>query len=77
MKASLPAGQGNHVFHTSKRWPLMPTPDLMKLRHTLQWSREFADSDEAQKLLHLVDLELHLRTRGSSGTLNSRPRRPG
>ena len=76
MSAGLPAGQGNSVVHMSRRWPLIPTPDLVRLHHTLQWPRDFVDSDEAGKLLRPVEQELHQRTREPNCPQNSRPMRP-
>lgn len=76
MSAGLPGGQGNYVLHMSRRWPLVPIPDLVNLRHPLQRQRDFVDSDEAGKLLRPVEQELHHRTRQPNCPQNSRPMRP-
>ncbi|UEL30236.1 hypothetical protein [Pseudarthrobacter sp. L1SW] len=69
-------GQGNYVFQTSRRWPWVSTPDLVKLRRTLQRPRDFVDSDEAGKLLRPTEQELHHRTREPNCPQDSRPTGP-
>lgn len=57
---AVPARQ-DRVFHTLRRWPLVPTNDLVKLRHSLLQVQDLGGPKAAGELLVLVELELHRR----------------
>jgi hypothetical protein len=55
-----PARQ-NRVFHTFRRWPLVPTNDLVKLRQSLLQVQDLGGPTAAGELLVLVEFVLHRR----------------
>lgn len=56
----VPARQ-DRVFHNFRRWPLVPTTDLVKLRQSLLQVQELGGPSAAGELLVLVEFELHRR----------------
>lgn len=44
------------VFQSFRRWPLVPTRDLVWLRSAIERSASADDSRAAQELLRLVDI---------------------
>lgn len=51
----------DRVFHTFRRWPLVPTDDLVKLRQSLLQVQDLGGPTAAGELLVLVEFELHRR----------------
>ncbi len=58
---SQPEYPGGRIFHTYRRWPLVPTQDLQKLREALMQCMAAAGSEPAEELLGLVEDELTRR----------------
>jgi hypothetical protein len=63
----------DRVFHTFRRWPLVPTGDLVKLRHSLLQVQELEGPAAAEELLVLVEFELHRRAPAALGEHSSGP----
>ncbi len=59
--ATPPHYPGDRIFQTFRRWPLVPTQDLQRLRAALLQCVAAEDSETAQQLLGLVEDELHRR----------------
>ena len=64
----------SQIFGTFRRWPLVPSDELLRLQTTLTQCVELAGPEAADDLLKLVTQELRLRgaeespdARGSSG----------
>lgn len=57
---AVPARQ-DRVLHTFRRWPLVPTDDLVKLRQSLLQVQDLGGPTAAGELLVLVEFELHRR----------------
>lgn len=51
----------DRVFHSFRRWPLVPTEDLVKLGQSLRQVQELGGPTAAGELLLIVDYELHRR----------------
>lgn len=54
-------GRGDRIFHTFRRWPLVPTEDLVKLRQSLRQVHRLGGPAGAGELLKLVDHEIQRR----------------
>lgn len=65
-----PAGR---IFKSFRLWPAVPVSDLLRLRHVLELRLEADRSDEAQELLHLVDVELARRCASPGGIIPPTP----
>lgn len=63
----------DRVFHTFRRWPLVPTDDLVKLRQSLRQVQDLGGPTAAGELLVLVDYELHRRAHTAQGEHSSGP----
>ncbi|MET3950383.1 hypothetical protein [Arthrobacter sp. UYEF36] len=50
------------IFGTFRRWPLLPSAELLRLQATLKQCFELDRSEAAQDLLRLVTQELQLRS---------------
>lgn len=57
----------DRVFHTFRRWPLVPTEDLVKLRQSLREVQELGGPTAAGELLGLVDHEPSARSHRAMG----------
>ncbi|WP_458113519.1 hypothetical protein M1D88_05230 [Arthrobacter sp. R1-13] len=55
------ASQGQRMFHKYRRWPLLPTGDLLKLQRCLRQSQDLYRPDASRDLLRIIDDELQLR----------------
>lgn len=55
----LPSSQ---IFGTFRRWPLVPSDELLRLQATLTQCVELAGPEAADDLLRLVTQELQLRS---------------
>lgn len=66
-------GRRDREFHTFRRWPLVPTDDLVKLRQSLLQVQELGGPTAAGELLVLVDYELRRRAQTPQEEDASRP----
>lgn len=61
------------VFQSFRRWPLVPTRDLVWLRSAIERSTSTEDSRAAQELLRFVDAELSRRQKEHGPEPGHRP----
>lgn len=63
----------DRVFHTFRRWPLVPTGDLVKLRQSLRQVQDLGGPAAAGELLVLVEYELQRRAPTAQSEHSSGP----
>lgn len=61
MSEHVGSGRRQRIFHHFGQWPLVPTEDLQKLRHSLRQVQKIGRPAATGELLDLVERELHRR----------------